>query len=249
MAELEPEEFQRWSDIYYKASTSLENREKNVDDAAELIEKVGRLSIAVITVEPVIICSFVKKTHEQGSIFRSTQYRMTLSPCLYVKPQRPVSCFGYFGVFTFDGHISYSFLIYCLFLFALQNLFLLGATAIEDKLQEVSFYFSMWRDILLVPMPVKTLGWRGVSKHTGGGKGGKTRVSQITSSVIGWKTSVTALIGWSTLQRILNQLTVDTFLLPLPFLLACDYSRLSSLPADEKRLYSQATWNFYTLAL
>lgn len=111
MAELEPEEFQRWSDIYYKASTSLENREKNVDDAAELIEKVGRLSVAVITVEPVIICSFVKKTHEQGSIFRSTQYRMTLSPCLYVKPQRPVSCFGYFGVFTFDWHISYSFLI------------------------------------------------------------------------------------------------------------------------------------------
>lgn len=40
MAELEPEEFQRWSDIYYKASTSLENREKNVDEAAELIEKV-----------------------------------------------------------------------------------------------------------------------------------------------------------------------------------------------------------------
>ncbi|KAJ7357638.1 Phospholipid-transporting ATPase IA [Desmophyllum pertusum] len=39
MAELEPEEFQRWSDIYYKASTSLENREKNVDDAADLIEK------------------------------------------------------------------------------------------------------------------------------------------------------------------------------------------------------------------
>ncbi|XP_020607976.1 phospholipid-transporting ATPase IB-like isoform X2 [Orbicella faveolata] len=39
MTELEPEEFQRWSDIYYKASTSLENREKNVDDAAELIEK------------------------------------------------------------------------------------------------------------------------------------------------------------------------------------------------------------------
>jgi len=50
MTELEPEEFQRWSDIYYKASTSLENREKNVDDAAELIEKVGRLSIVVFTV-------------------------------------------------------------------------------------------------------------------------------------------------------------------------------------------------------
>ena len=49
MTELEPEEFQRWSDIYYKASTSLENREKNVDDAAELIEKVGRLPIDVIT--------------------------------------------------------------------------------------------------------------------------------------------------------------------------------------------------------
>ena len=40
MAELDPDEFQRWSDIYYKASTSLENREKNVDEAAELIEKV-----------------------------------------------------------------------------------------------------------------------------------------------------------------------------------------------------------------
>ena len=47
MAELEPEEFQRWSDIYYKASTSLENREKNVDDAAELIEKVSRLPIVI----------------------------------------------------------------------------------------------------------------------------------------------------------------------------------------------------------
>ena len=49
MTELEPEEFQRWSDIYYQASTSLENREKNVDDAAELIEKVGQLSVAVTT--------------------------------------------------------------------------------------------------------------------------------------------------------------------------------------------------------
>lgn len=48
MAELEPEEFQRWSDIYYKASTSLENREKNVDDAAELIEKVDQTFFAWI---------------------------------------------------------------------------------------------------------------------------------------------------------------------------------------------------------
>lgn len=48
MAELEPEEFQRWSDIYYKASTSLENREKNVDDAAELIEKVDQTFFASI---------------------------------------------------------------------------------------------------------------------------------------------------------------------------------------------------------
>lgn len=48
MAELEPEEFQRWSDIYYKASTSLENREKNVDDAAELIEKVDLTFFASI---------------------------------------------------------------------------------------------------------------------------------------------------------------------------------------------------------
>lgn len=48
MAELEPEEFQRWSDIYYKASTSLENREQNVDEAAELIEKVRWLLPAVL---------------------------------------------------------------------------------------------------------------------------------------------------------------------------------------------------------
>ena len=48
MAELEPEEFQRWSDIYYKASTSLENREQNVDEAAELIEKVRWLFRAVV---------------------------------------------------------------------------------------------------------------------------------------------------------------------------------------------------------
>ena len=44
MAELEPEEFQQWSDIYYKASTSLENREQKVDEAAELIEKVKGVS-------------------------------------------------------------------------------------------------------------------------------------------------------------------------------------------------------------
>lgn len=48
MAELEPEDFQRWSDIYYKASTSLENREKNVDEAAELIEKVHKLPILFV---------------------------------------------------------------------------------------------------------------------------------------------------------------------------------------------------------
>ena len=48
MAELEPEEFQRWSDIYYNASTSLENREQNVDEAAELIEKVRWLLRAVL---------------------------------------------------------------------------------------------------------------------------------------------------------------------------------------------------------
>lgn len=84
MAELEPEEFQRWSDIYYKASTSLENREKNVDDAAELIEKVGRLSIAVITVKPVIICSFScwedTRTRLKGQYFvqRNTEWRCHL---------------------------------------------------------------------------------------------------------------------------------------------------------------------------
>ena len=60
---------------------------------------------------------------------------------------------------------------------ALQNLFLLGATAIEDKLQEVSFYFSIWRNVLLVG--------EGVGKNIGGGNSGKTRVIQITNSVIG----------------------------------------------------------------
>ena len=40
MTEVEPEEFQRWSDLYYQASTSLENREQKVDEASDLIEKV-----------------------------------------------------------------------------------------------------------------------------------------------------------------------------------------------------------------
>ena len=39
-----------------------------------------------------------------------------------------------------------------------QNLFLLGATAIEDKLQEVSF-ICIYR--LLVPIPTSTLCYRG----------------------------------------------------------------------------------------
>ena len=41
MAEISQEEYNRWSDIYYKASTSLDNRDEKVDEAAELIEKVG----------------------------------------------------------------------------------------------------------------------------------------------------------------------------------------------------------------
>ncbi|XP_028401460.1 phospholipid-transporting ATPase IA-like isoform X1 [Dendronephthya gigantea] len=39
MAEISQEEYDRWSDIYYRASTSLENRDEKVDEAAELIEK------------------------------------------------------------------------------------------------------------------------------------------------------------------------------------------------------------------
>lgn len=41
MAEISQEEYDRWSDIYYRASTSLENRDEKVDEAAELIEKVS----------------------------------------------------------------------------------------------------------------------------------------------------------------------------------------------------------------
>ena len=40
MAEITQDEYDRWSDIYYKASTSLEGRDERVDEAAELIEKV-----------------------------------------------------------------------------------------------------------------------------------------------------------------------------------------------------------------
>ena len=41
MAEISQEEYDRWSDIYYRASTSLENRDEKVDEASELIEKVS----------------------------------------------------------------------------------------------------------------------------------------------------------------------------------------------------------------
>lgn len=107
-----------------------------------------------------------------------------------LRSQFPVSIFG---VSTFDCRIS-SHSSCCLCLCTLQNLFLLGATAIEDKLQEVSFYFSIWRNVLLVG--------KGAGKNIGVGNGGKTRVIQITSSVIGWNQhgcsdwlNVTVLIG------------------------------------------------------
>lgn len=58
MAELEPEEFQRWSDIYYRASTSLENREQNVDEASELIEKV-RCLVSYLCGKSSFLFSFV----------------------------------------------------------------------------------------------------------------------------------------------------------------------------------------------
>lgn len=49
MAEISQEDYDRWSDIYYKASTSLENRDEKVDEAAELIEKVcGRMIYRVM---------------------------------------------------------------------------------------------------------------------------------------------------------------------------------------------------------
>jgi hypothetical protein len=48
MAEISQEEYDRWSEIYYRASTSLENRDEKVDEAAELIEKVSRFDVVVI---------------------------------------------------------------------------------------------------------------------------------------------------------------------------------------------------------
>lgn len=98
MAELEPEEFQRWSDIYYKASTSLENREQNVDEAAELIEKVRA------NLEYYVHCKSLQK-----SVHNPSQFLVYLSFLLFL-------------------------IVY--FPYRKQNLFLLGATAIEDKLQE-----------------------------------------------------------------------------------------------------------------
>ena len=100
MAELEPEEFQRWSDIYYKASTSLENREQNVDEAAELIEKVRA------NLEYYVHC---RKVHNPSQ---------------------------------FAIHLSFLLFLIVYFPCRKQNLFLLGATAIEDKLQEVIYYIS-----------------------------------------------------------------------------------------------------------
>ena len=38
-AEIEPHKYEEWNKVFYEASTSLENREQKVADAAELIEK------------------------------------------------------------------------------------------------------------------------------------------------------------------------------------------------------------------
>ena len=51
MAEITQEEYDRWSDIYYRASTSLENRDEKVDEAAELIEKVSKNMCSVFEIQ------------------------------------------------------------------------------------------------------------------------------------------------------------------------------------------------------
>ena len=68
-------------------------------------------------------------------------------------------------------------------------------------------------------------------EDTCGSKGGKTRSSQITSSVIGWKTNVAAMIGW--LEAFCKRLLISP-----PFLLACEL-----LPVNDKRPCSHATWS------
>ena len=39
VAEIEPDVYEEWKHTYYKASTSLQNREKKIEEAAELIER------------------------------------------------------------------------------------------------------------------------------------------------------------------------------------------------------------------
>lgn len=38
-ADIEPEDYEKWNKIFYEASTSIEDRDQKVADAAELIEK------------------------------------------------------------------------------------------------------------------------------------------------------------------------------------------------------------------
>ena len=40
-AEVNEEFYEEWKHTYYKASTSLQNRDKKLEEAAELIERVG----------------------------------------------------------------------------------------------------------------------------------------------------------------------------------------------------------------
>lgn len=64
-------------------------------------------------------------------------------------------------------------LIYGLFLFELQNLFLLGATAIEDKLQEVSFFFLFDVTFCWFPCRLILLVGEGVGEHNVVARAGK----------------------------------------------------------------------------
>ena len=236
MTELEPEEFQRWSDIYYKASTSLENREKNVDDAAELIEKVSRLSkqnpqcfsrrsqgeywgpwghsfsvVLYISTQNGTNCKNVISLTPAGS---TNLLRFQVARPDYVRDESWSSCYRRwlvsfdatldtfssnrktclnFGVFSFFfffilfPHMLFVLCVHCRICFCWEPL--LSRTSYRRL---VSFFLfnvtSCWFPCLFIFL---------FREGVGGGKGTKTRASQITRSVIGLKTSVAALMGWS----------------------------------------------------
>lgn len=48
MTTISPDVYKDWKELYYKASTSLQNREKKLEEAAELIEQVGGNDVILV---------------------------------------------------------------------------------------------------------------------------------------------------------------------------------------------------------